>query len=292
MTPQPAAVWTTPALLRLGIFAVWLASVLLMAATLGGVLWDRASLRVIGRELAPGITEVKRVHQAFLDLDRAAESDESNFDDARQKAADELLNAAENISSRDLEAAPIHQLGRLMSAYDVEIQRARDLRRAGDKRAMDYERVAHALQEQIFGVVDGLDNTMNRAFQAAFERQAGTATVLLRFVVSTAFLLGAILAGLQLFLVRRTRRVINPMIFCATAITLLFSVYTVNTLEKENRGIRYLQQSQITQPQFEREVTSSFQEIAGFEWTAPLATVAIAALTAVGVLPRLREYSS
>lgn len=296
--------WSTPAILRLGLLTAWAAGALLMGAVLGLVFWDRANLRSVGRELAPAMEGEERLHGAIAAINRAAQTEarepanEHAWDGALQNATGALLHVAEELSDVAGARPEVHQIGSALDAYALEIQQGRDEKQSKSNRYGEaYRHAAELMDRQIVPAEIALRQRLRDALSSAFARQEKASGILFALVVGSAMLLATILAGLQLFLAARMRRLLNPLLFFATALTVVFSLYFVQALGAETAEFQMLKRGaregeSMNKIQLEQHVETGFQDVATIEWTAPLAVLSIGALTLVGVLPRLREYGA
>ena len=235
--------WTTPALLRLGLYATSFVSLLLMIIVLTAVFSAREALTKVGRQAAPAVLAADRIQVALTTLDRSAVtellsrySNRLAFEERRQQAADAILNAAENISYRRLEQEPLQKLGSGLGSYTTLIQQARDAWKSGDIEI--YDRAAAVMDGWLMPAADRLDKNMTGALESAYSRQRETAKAVNASLVFSTLLTGFVLLSLQWFLAVRTRRLINPLLFAATIALVAFSGYSAQALEREDHDFQ------------------------------------------------------
>lgn len=340
--------WSTPALLRLGLYAASLSSLLLMVVVLTGAISARNALRTVGREAAPGMLAAERIRGALADMDQSAVEEllsknpnPAAFDARRQQAADAVVRTAQEVANREGEAAPLHTLSLDLGSYIAQIQQARDTRGSGDKLHVEaYRRAAHIMDTGLVPAAESLESGMHEILDASYARQRRTLSAVLFGVASSTVLTGFILLCLQLFVAARMRRVLNPLLFAATITVLAFATYSVYGLQRERSDFQAAREGGFDPAQtlyhsraavktasvaasrhrldpahfaappppntdlsadeppaareqaFYRSIEAGFQDVSGFEVTAPLATLITLLLTLFGVLPRLREYAA
>ena len=109
-------VWSTPALLRLGVYAVVGASVLFMIAVITGARNHRQAMQSIGKDAAPSIIAAQHIRSAMADMDADAAQELLNtgnaetlrkFEASRREAETAIVGAAQNITYGDAERVPI-----------------------------------------------------------------------------------------------------------------------------------------------------------------------------------------
>ena len=343
-----AAAWSTPALLRLGLYAVTFTSLLFLAVVLMAAFSARDALRIMGRDTAPGILAAERIRGLLADMDRSAVAEllakgaaPASFEVRRQQTEDAVMGAAETISYRDLERVPLQKLGLGLGSYTAQLQQARDELKSGDKRFIDaYRRAAHVMDADLVPAAVQLERSMDEVLEQNYARERQTLGKLVGLLVVASFLTGAVLLSLQLFLATRMRRVLNPLVFAATLVALFFAGYSIEAFQREGQEFASAKESgfdpehallqtralareaslaatrrQLDPAHFtalalstpdediDQRITSSeqafysrieagFQDISGFEISAPAATLLTLILTFLGILPRLREFSA
>ena len=343
-----AAAWSTPALLRLGLYAVTFTSLLFLAVVLMAAFSARDALRIMGRDTAPGILAAERIRGLLADMDRSAVAEllakgaaPASFEVRRQQTEDAVMGAAETISYRDLERVPLQKLGLGLGSYTAQLQQARDELKSGDKRFIDaYRRAAHVMDADLVPAAVQLERSMDEVLEQSYARERQTLGKLVGLLVVASFLTGAVLLSLQLFLATRMRRVLNPLVFAATLVALFFAGYSIEAFQREGQEFASAKESgfdpehallqtralareaslaatrrQLDPAHFtalalstpdediDQRITSSeqafysrieagFQDLSGFEISAPAATLLTLILTFLGILPRLREFSA
>ncbi len=241
-------VWTTPALLRLGAYAVVGASLLFMIAVITGARSHRQAMQSIGRDAAPSIIAAQHIRSAMADMDSYAAqqllspgSDDvvHQFEASRQEAVNAMMSAAENITYGDAERLPLQKLAFGIGSYEAHAQLANDLRSAKDKRFISaYRSAAKIMDDQLLPAAADLDKANRDVLDDTYARQRSFASASLLFLLLSALLLCGVLLTLQWFLAGRMRRVLNPLLAFATAIAMLFTVYTANAFRAEDHELK------------------------------------------------------
>ena len=120
--------------------------------------------------------------------------------------------------------------------------------------------------------IDALENLKQTAPETAPPTALGT-------TIAAGVLEGIALVFLQIFLTRRTHRVINPGLFLATITAWIFVVFTAQSFTRSDQDLRA---SNTEQAQ---------TDIAHFDEIAPAVALAVITMTWFGLRPRLKEYA-
>jgi hypothetical protein len=242
MTPvmvQPAVlppVWTTPQILKTSVVAIWLACILLMTAAISGARSHRRAMQMVGRDAAPSIVAAQHIRAALADMDANAANELLNSKDApaarlafemrREETISAIVSAAENITYGDTERVPIRKLALGVGTYVAGIQTARDRHEAGDRNFLTAWRMAASyMNSTLLPAAAELDRANETALEETYARQKAASVRAMIFLILAGAALGAILFLLQAFLLRRMRRVLNPLLFLATLAAFIFVVY-------------------------------------------------------------------
>ena len=214
----------TPGLLRLMLGGTWALAALFALAASVGIDRHRQAVQTIGHDAAPSIIAAQRIRASFAwaHVDavrglRGLADTAAAYDEHRRAAADGLVSAAENITYGDAERAPIRQMVDGFGRYGAAVARARVLTGAGATAALaDADRILHA---DLLPAADALDLANREALNRAYSAQRDDATWGLAWTSVAGIALLAGLVGVQAFLTRRTRRLLNPALIVATALT-------------------------------------------------------------------------
>lgn len=226
----PAAGISTPGWLRRAALAIAVAAVLAAAA----VLWATTSItdtaRTIGRDAEPSVALALRMTATLADMNANAVNDfltdagvaagtSRAYRDGEAALASGLVEAARNVTYGEAEAEPLRRLQFALLNYEEAVTESRYLG-AGDasitsSRVQWASRVnrdfaapqAAALADANAGVLEA----RWAAYQSRWLLGGGAGFAALS-------LLTAMLAGIQIWLLQRTRRVINPPLALATLV--------------------------------------------------------------------------
>jgi hypothetical protein len=226
--------WTTPALLRAALVAIWIGVLLQFGAAYAGVAGARHALKTIGRDAAPSIVAAQEIRAYLADMDADAANallvPPDGFNVAlqgvearRQAVARRLIDAAENVTFGDEERVPIQTIAERMGAYQDLLGQVRVLQRQDPAAArVTYGEATTLMHQAILPAADALDAANQRYLDDAYaDWRRGSGWALGSLFASGALLLAALVAT-QIFLLRRTRRLVNLPLAAATAIGLVF----------------------------------------------------------------------
>lgn len=234
--------FTTPQLLKGGLYLTWGASLLLLITTITGVQGQRYSIKTIGKDAVPSIITAQRIKDALTGMDANAANELlvkpgqnpgaiKDYEERRQKLAERLVAAAENITY-EAERKPILNLQLAQGEYIAKIQRARDFNERGDANGvvLTYRAAAEIMDKTLLPAADALDTANSNELENVYKvQQSATGRSLFLVVISGLLLIG-VLVTIQVFLYYRMRRILNPMLLAATAIALIFLGYTTQAL--------------------------------------------------------------
>ncbi len=269
MTPAPAlrlgqhsgrlrprlgiTVWTTPALIRLLLYAIFGSALLLAVAATVGVREHRQTLQTVGRDSAPSMIAALHIRAALADMDASAADNLllkggspdalRSFDGRRGEAVDALITAAENIAHGEAERTPIRRIALGLGTYSAQVQQAFNYQRAADVRSLDaYRKAADIMDSELLPAAADLGEINLHALNAAYDRQLRNSSIALSLLTLTTILIASLLVALQILLFRRTRRILNPLLILATAIVLIFSSYLGGTFRTTDRNLKLAKQ--------------------------------------------------
>ncbi|HVW85678.1 MAG TPA: hypothetical protein VHB50_13405 [Bryobacteraceae bacterium] len=236
VSPDLPAPWTTPQILRASLAAVFVSCLLVMLAALWGARSHRQAIRTVGREAAPAIIAAQHIEAALADMDANA-ADEmlqpggaTQLDKRREEAADAIIGAAGNPVFGDAERKAVRTLAAGVSVYSAEVQEARDLRTVSGKRALDaYRRAMEYMDSTLLPAAAQLDRAGREAIDRAYGARKGASARALFLLIASGLMLGFALFALQVFLARRMRRILNPLIALATLTGFIFVSYAARS---------------------------------------------------------------
>jgi len=234
---------STPTLLRWSLFATWGTSLLLLTTAIAAVQSQRAAIKTVGLDAAPSILNAQRIKDSLADMDAnvanellAKPGQNQNaidgYNQRREKLSKLLVAVAENITYDDQERIPIQTLQSKVGDYIQLIQQARDFNAQGDEanKLKAYRAATEIMDKILLPAATTLADVNNTQLNMSYETQRSTATGYLYLVTICGLLLLGVLAGLQLFLTHRMRRILNPGLLAASTIAVLFLGYTYESL--------------------------------------------------------------
>jgi hypothetical protein len=247
----PAALWPTPRTMRAFQIVVWGLALLLFLAGEGTLGRARGAMKTIGRDSAPSIIAAEEINFALADLDTNAANyllghaqhrgeAIATFETRRAQATRRLVDAAQNITYGDAEKQPILTMFQELGHYLELFAEARYRYDIGDlPGAIETYRAATTLMHtKVLAAAVQLDaanrNYMDDVYSEQKRASGGAEGVA---VVVGGALLGALVA-LQLFLFRRTRRVMNPPIVIATILAFAFTADLVHGFGAAREDLR------------------------------------------------------
>ncbi len=254
-TPQQAIArlnkLNTPQILKSGLYLTWGACVLLLITTIAAVQGQRYAIKTIGKDTAPSIIAAQHIKSGLADLDANAANKllvdvgknpaaEKAYDDRRKEVVEATLAAAENITYGDAERTPIRTLFVALGDYRLKIHEARIFQKQKNNTAIleSYRAGADIIDNTLLPAADALDRTNREALNRIYNEQKFTTGKYLFFVALSSIGLLAILISLQIFLNRRMRRLLNPILLAATAIAFLFMGFTFRALFSASNQLR------------------------------------------------------
>ncbi len=253
--PSAIAKLNTPQLIKAGLSLTWGASFLLLITTLSGIQSAKLAIKTVGKDAAPSIEAAQYIKAGLADMDANIanelieqpgqnQSAVKAYGERLEKVTTKLITAAENITYGDAERIPIQTLQIRLSDYIAKVQQARDFHQRRDLAGVlnAYRASAELIDQKLSPAADQLLAANQEALNRTYEQQWGTSVRSLFFIIiSTLILLGTLII-LQLFLYRRMRRIINPMLLTATAITLLFFSYITSALLSASNHLKIAKQ--------------------------------------------------
>ncbi|MBC8138630.1 MAG: hypothetical protein H8F28_22350 [Fibrella sp.] len=233
-TPVDADRWKTPRLLQVTLGAIFLAAMLFFWASLAGVRAMRDRVQSIGKDAVPSILAAQRLKVSLADLDAnvvnelivapgKSPASIKGYVTRRQEITDSLVRAAENITYGDLERKPITDLTNALSSYERLAIKARTLHQRGEERGATatYRDALAQLHDALYPASESLAQANTNALLREEKALTMTASVSAGFTLLTGVLLLGVLVESQVFLFRRTNRMLNPALLAATAITVV-----------------------------------------------------------------------
>jgi hypothetical protein len=255
-------VGTTPGLLRLGMVATWVLSLLLFLLVWAGIERHQKALDTVGHDATASITAAQEMKARLADMDSEAANElldkpddtkhtADSYEKRRLQVTDNLIVAIRNITYPEEEPI-LKQLLNQLGAYEEAVGRARVLHLRGEgTAALEEYRRAHAIMAQpgdkisdtgLIAAADALDQVNDKQLVRRYTAEQLAAWSLLAVVVLPGLGLLGTLTALQLLLYRRMHRVFNPALLGATALAAGFLIYVVSSFAAVGRDLKRAKQ--------------------------------------------------
>ncbi len=221
--------WTTPRILKTGLWLTWGASALVLTTSIVGVQSQRQAIKTLGKDAAPSVITALRLKDALAGMDANAANELlfkpgtgaeaiKGYEERLDKFAERMVAAAENITYGEAERKPILTIQRGVADYIAKLQQARDFHAAGKTTdaIAAYQSAAELLDQTLLPATDALERANFEALKQSYREQSEVIARQLFLIVISGFLLIGVLVGLQLLLHHRMRRMLNPLLLIAT----------------------------------------------------------------------------
>lgn len=242
---------TTPWLLSAALAAICLTSLLLFFAVTVSTRQHQDAIKTVGKDAAPSIVAAQRIKASLADMDanvaneliaKPGQNRDSvqGYEARRVEVSDALVGAAENITYGDAERLPIKTLTYNLGTYEVLVAEARLLHaRGGDVSTLrTYEQANTIMHGTLLPAADALDKANKEVLERVYAQQKTNSSATAALVwIAGLFLLGVLITT-QIFLSRRTHRLLNPPLLGATAVSLVFLLYASAQLGAASRDLK------------------------------------------------------
>jgi hypothetical protein len=161
------------------------------------------------------------------------------YEERREKVNRMILDAAKNITY-DEEDQIILTLQVKLGEYLTKIQQVRDFHQRGNTNGVlvNYREAAEMIDNTLLPAAAKLNEVNRKALDRTYASEQFAAARSLLFVVISSFLLIGLLVAIQLFLSKRMRRTLNPMLLAATAIAVIFLGYTARAFLSASHNLK------------------------------------------------------
>jgi CHASE3 domain sensor protein len=260
VSPRPVWVgrvrtWAdTPHVLLVGVVVIWVASLGLVLAGNASLGEARRTIQTIGRDTAPSIVAAQSMKASMVDMDANAANDllggpngvqaaRDTYNTDRAAAVAGLIRAARNITYPEEEPL-IQTMENDMSLYAGYVAQAQLYNAMGDSGSatQSMKAATDLMHQQILPAADQLDAVNFDHLTATYADRKQTAGLSLALVLIAGVLVVALLVVVQVFVARRTRRVLNLPLLGATVVALLLTGRLVSTLNAETTDLKVAKQ--------------------------------------------------
>ena len=241
-TAPAAPALTTPQVLKLGVVAICLASMLMMGAAITGARSHLHAMQAIGKDSAPSIIAAEHMRAALADMDAEAANElltgggDAAFEKRRTEAVLGIVEAAKNLKYGEAE---LQKLALGVGTYTAGIQTSRDKRAAGDKGYLaPWRQATRFMDSVVLKAGADLDAANRTELDQAYAEQKTASVRALVLLLAGAAVAGGVLIAMQVFVAGRMRRILNPGLAAATLATVVFLIYAGQRFAENDRYLK------------------------------------------------------
>jgi hypothetical protein len=243
--------WSTPKKLRAYRLVLWVVATLLLLHAAATLAESRRTVKTIGKDTVPSIIAAEEIGYALADLDanvansllgnaQHRQAATAQIEKQRYTVTDSLVDAAQNITYGDAEKIPIRSMMRDLGLYLERAAEARFRFEQGDAAGarLSYWQATDLLHTKLLPAASDLDAANKIELDAAYWR--GVKETQGEEVIACFLGLVVVVAlfGLQSFLFKRMRRILNGPLVAATVVAVLlpgFLAYRYTTARSSLR---------------------------------------------------------
>jgi hypothetical protein len=277
----------TPQFLQLAQYVICGSSLLLFIIAVSGIQQQRQAVNIVGKDAASNVLVAQRLKDApagmdayavkalltksilnpanlanrqqaltntvesLLNDDGKGKSSNASYAERRQKLAQRLLQAAENITGGKTdqgERRPILTMQIATLDYLEQLQKAQDYQ-AVNKEAESlsaYRSAVDILETSLIPAADELDKAALAKLDAAYSQQKTNVASTAIWLAMAGFAVIAQLIALQFFISLRTRRTINIPLLLATILIGVFIVWAIVLIQTSGENLRIARENVFT----------------------------------------------
>ncbi len=233
----------TPSRLRAFLYGAWALAALLFLVGEGSLREASQAMKTVGQDTAPSIIAAEEISSALADLDANAgnyllgnkfhqAAATQAFEKQRTVVTGKLIDAAQNITYGDAERQPITAIFDGLGRYLERVAEMRYCKDTGaDARALvAYTAATDIMHREMLPAADRLDSANYAHLQEEYKSQqrSSEGAVILAGLVAAALVV--VLIWGQIFLFRRTRRILSLPLAGATIVAVAFGGYLVTRI--------------------------------------------------------------
>ena len=239
--------WHTPRQLQLALALTCVATLLFFVSVEVGTAQYHYAIKTVGHDSAPSIVMAEQIKAGLADMDADVANELiahpgqnkaslAAYEGSRKQVTDSLVSAAENITYGDAERIPIRTIEEGLGVYEADVAQARVFhKRGGDPAVLpSYHQATVVMHTVLLPAADALDKANNDMLTRVYAQQQTECGCVLALIWFTGLLLLAALVAAQIFLFKRMRRVINPLLAVATLLSVGFLIFTSATFHEES----------------------------------------------------------
>jgi hypothetical protein len=274
----------TPQFLQLAQYIIYGSSLLLFTTAVGGIQQQRQAVNIVGKDAASNVLVAQRLKDApagmdayavkalltkstlnlanlanrqqaltntvesLLNDDGKGKSSNASYAERRQKLAQRLLQAAENITGGKTdqgERRPILTMQLATLDYLEQLQKAQDYQ-AVNKEAESlsaYRSAVDILENSLIPAADKLDRAALAKLDAAYIQQKTNVANTAIWLAMAGFAVIAQLIALQFFISLRTRRTLNIPLLLATISIGVFIIWAIVLIQTSGENLRFAREN-------------------------------------------------
>jgi hypothetical protein len=256
--------FNTPKILRTGMFAIWGMGLLWIPISINAIQSQRSAIKTIAKDSVPSVLLSLRIIDAMSDMDatvanallddknkemlvqdsaQTMSKDQKDFNVRRNDLAERLTLAAKNITFTGEDKA-IQQIMLDFGTYLTYVERAQAAHAKGDKAnaIAQYRLATTILDKNLIPKAYQLRDINSEELEWQYQDSRSKSVVSIVIVTTLGLMTIGVLVALQLFLTQRTRRTINPLLFVATMVALLFLLNSALSLLASSDKLRVLKE--------------------------------------------------
>lgn len=228
----------TPRILLAALFAIWGLALVLMLLTNWSSSSARQAVVTIGKDTAPAIISAQSMKASMIRMDASTANDllygrdgskeaEATYEQYREIVGRGIVAASRNVTVAG-EQSLIESLQNNMGLYHQYAAQVRLNSQNGDTvAAVASMRAATTLmQDKIVPAANELDAINLRALEDAYAARQRTAIVVQGLLAVVGILFVIVLGAVQVFLMRRTTRILSPFLIAATLVVIALVLRT------------------------------------------------------------------
>ncbi len=269
----------TPQFLQLAQYIICGSSLLLFTTAVTSIQQQRQAVNIVGKDAASNVLVAQRLKDApagmdayavkalltksilnpansanrqqalnntvesLLNDDGKGKSSNANYAERRQKLAQRLLQAAENITggkNDQGERRPILTMQLATLDYLEQLQKAQDYQAVSkDAESLSaYRSAVDILENSLIPAADELDKAALAKLNSAYIQQKANVTNTAIWLAMAGFAVIAQLIALQFFISLRTRRTLNISLLLATILIGAFIIWAIVLIQTSGENLR------------------------------------------------------
>ncbi|HEY6874159.1 MAG TPA: hypothetical protein VI298_15650 [Geobacteraceae bacterium] len=242
---------TTPGKMTAALAGCIVGAVIMAICAFGAYRGTRKAVQTVGKDAVPSIVAAERIRATLGDahanaMNAVVTNEGENgpslkkFRQDMDQAHADLLSAAQNITYGDEEAKPILTLMTKLGEYERVLGQARV--QSGDSAIATILASNTLMRGEILPAAVELDQANFRHLTATYDAHRNNALLAALPFLVFALVNLAVLVATQIYLFRKTRRMLNPAMAAATAIALVFAIYGAYTLKSAESALVSIKQ--------------------------------------------------